>query len=79
MIAKNIRDLENILPREYHLEEQGYFRSGKLDKRKLVQWKVMGDSQIFTRNHQIDLEPELLLFEGIAIDNSGSMGDVGTE
>ncbi|MBP9780094.1 VWA domain-containing protein [Candidatus Gracilibacteria bacterium] len=78
MITKNIRDLENILPREYHLEEQGYFRSGKLDKRKLVQWKVTGDSQIFTRNHQVDLDPELLLFEGIAIDNSGSMGDVGT-
>jgi hypothetical protein len=79
MITKNIRDLENILPREYHLEKQWYFRSWKLDKRKLVQWKVTGDSQIFTRNHQIDLDPELLLFEGIAIDNSGSMGDVGTE
>lgn len=76
MIAKNIRDLENILPREYILEEEWYFRSGKLDKRKLVQWKISGDSKIFTRNSQVDLDPELLLFEGILIDNSGSMGDV---
>jgi hypothetical protein len=79
MIAKNIRDLENILPREYRLEEEWYFRSGKLDKRKLVQWKISGDSKIFMRNAQIDLDPELLLFEGIAIDNSGSMGDIDTE
>lgn len=79
MIARNIRDLENILPREYRLEEEWYFRSGKLDKRKLVQWKVSGDNKIFMRNAQVDLDTELLLFEGIAIDNSGSMGDVGTQ
>lgn len=79
LIARNIRDLENILPRKYYLQETGYFRAGKLDKRKLVQWKISGDSQIFTRNLEETLDPELLLFEGIVIDKSGSMGTIDTD
>ena len=77
-ITRNIRDLDEILPREYKMEEEWYFRSGKVDSRKLVQWKISGDTKIFTRNALHELDPNLLLFEGIVIDKSGSMGNINT-
>lgn len=75
-VQKQIAELQKLLPPNYQIlkDEDNYYRSGyRLDRNKLVDWKVTGDTKIFQRNKMLLDTNEINMFETILIDKSGSM------
>lgn len=79
-VRKQITELQKLLPPNYQIlkDEDNFHRSGyKMDRNKLVHWKVTGDNRIFQRNKtELDTN-EINMFETILIDKSGSMWSFG--
>lgn len=79
-VKKQIAELQKLLPPNYQIlrDEENYYRSGyKLDRTKLVDRKITGDTKVFQRNKtELDTN-EINMFETILIDKSWSMGRFG--
>ncbi|MDR0860139.1 MAG: hypothetical protein LBO09_04050 [Candidatus Peribacteria bacterium] len=76
-VKKQIAELQKILPPNYLIQrdEETYYHSGaKLDRNKLVDRKVNGDTKLFHRSEIREEVQEINMFETIMIDRSGSMG-----
>lgn len=77
-VRRQIEELKKVLPPQYLVsrDEETYYRSGaKLDRNKLVDWRVSGDNKIFQRS-KVELDSqEINMFETIIIDRSWSMGN----
>jgi hypothetical protein len=75
-VRRQIEELQRILPPNYitSRDEENYYRSGsRLDRRKLVDRKVTGNTKIFQRSRVNQETQEINMFETIIIDRSGSM------
>ncbi|HBA44937.1 TPA: hypothetical protein DEG21_03775 [Patescibacteria group bacterium] len=77
-VKKQIRALVKILPHKFKIinNENEYFTSGSGigSMGKLVEYELIHDAKIFTRNQEIRESSEINMFETIIIDRSGSMG-----
>lgn len=77
-VKKQIQELQRLLPPQYivHRDEDNYYRSGsKLDRNKLVDRKVNGNTKMFQRSKITQDTQEINMFETIIIDRSWSMGN----
>lgn len=76
-VRRQIEELKRILPPQYLInrDEEHYYNSGaRLDRNKLVDRKVNGETKLFQRS-KIEMDSqEINMFETIIIDRSGSMG-----
>lgn len=76
-VRRQIEELKRILPPQYLInrDEERYYNSGaRLDRNKLVDRKVNGETKLFQRS-KIEMDSqEINMFETIIIDRSGSMG-----
>ncbi len=76
-VRKQIEELKKVLPPQYLIsrDEETYYRSGaRLDRNKLVDRKLNGDTKIFQRSKIEEDSQEINMFETIIIDRSWSMG-----
>jgi len=77
-VKRQIQELQRLLPPQYlvNRDEDNYYRSGsKLDRNKLVDRKVSGDTKLFQRSQIQQDTQEINMFETILIDRSWSMGN----
>jgi hypothetical protein len=72
-VRKQIEELKKILPPQYLIsrdEDHTYYSGARLDRSKLVDRKVNGETKLFQRS-QIELDrQEINMFETIIIDRS---------
>jgi hypothetical protein len=76
-VKKQIAELQKILPPNYIIQrdEENHYHSGaKLNRNKLVDRKINGDTKLFQRSEIREEVQEINMFETIIIDRSGSMG-----
>ncbi|MDR2191207.1 MAG: hypothetical protein LBP53_08870 [Candidatus Peribacteria bacterium] len=76
-VKKQVAELQKILPPNYIFqrdEENRYHSGSKLDRNKLVNWKLEGNTKLFQRSEIKEELQEINMFETIIIDRSGSMG-----
>ncbi len=81
-VRQQINELQKLLPpkRQIVKDEDNYYRSGaRLDRRKLVDRKVTGNTKIFQRNNREHDTREINMFETILIDRSWSMGSFSNQ
>ena len=72
-VKRQIQELQRLLPPQYlvNRDEDNYYRSGsKLDRNKLVDRKVSGDTKLFQRSQIQQDTQEINMFETILIDRS---------
>jgi hypothetical protein len=81
-VKKQIAELQKILPPNYLIqrdEENLYHSGSKLDRTKLVNRKITGDTKLFHRSEIKQEVTEINMFETIIIDRSGSMGSFSSQ
>ena len=77
-VKKQIAELQKVLPPHYLIQrdEDNHYHSGtRLDRTKLVNRKVSGDTKLFLRSTIKQEVQQINMFETIIIDRSGSMGN----
>jgi hypothetical protein len=72
-VRRQIEELKRLLPPQYLIsrDEDHFYRSGaRLDRNKLIDWKVNGNTKIFQRSKIEEDTQEINMFETIIIDRS---------